>query len=112
MTQLKKTYRAKKTGSTAHSNTLVLKILITVISVLIIWDVAGPFGLWSRSRMLKEREEIYTQNMQLALHNARLEEDIKRLQSDRQYQAMMIRKKLGWVRDNEMVFRFLNEEKK
>jgi len=112
MTQLKKTYRARKSGTVTPRNTLVLKILITVISVLLLWDIAGPFGLWTRSRMLKEREEIYTENMQLALHNAQVEEDIKRLQGDRQYQAMMVRKKLGWVRDNEIIFRFLNEERK
>ena len=110
MNHLKKKYRAKKTGAAAPRNTLVLKILIAVISVLLLWDVAGPFGLWTRSRMLKEREEIYTQNMQLALRNASLEEDIKKLQNNRQYQARMIRQELGWVRDNEILFRFLKEE--
>jgi len=112
MNYLKKQYRTKKNGGATPRNTIVLKILIAVISVLLLWDVAGPFGLWTRSRMLKQREEIYTSNMQLALRNARLEEDIKRLQTDRQYQAKMIRKELGWVRNNEILFRFMKEERK
>ncbi len=110
MSYLRKTTRVKKTGGTEPHNTIILKILIAVISCLLLWDVAGPFGLWTRSRLLKQREELYTANMQLAMHNARLEKEIKRLQTDRQYQARMVRKRLGWVRDNEILFRFLNED--
>lgn len=109
MKSLDKIYR-KKTSSVSTGNTLILKILIAVISCLILWDVVGPFGLWAKHRIEKQWQEIYTSNMQLAMQNVALEKNIKRLRSDRQYQAGMIRRELGWVKDNEILFRFMNEK--
>lgn len=111
--KMQSTGTARRTGihASRQQNTLVLKILIAVISCLILWDIAGPYGLWARNRMLKKREALYASNMQMAIKNTQLEEEIRRIQTDHQYQALMVRSKLGWVRDNEILFRFVGEDK-
>lgn len=109
MKSLGKTYRQKTTGSSSR-NVPILKILIVIISCLILWDVAGPFGLWAKHRMEKQQQELYTFNMQLAMENVEIEKNIKNLKENREYQARIIRKRLGWVKDNEILFRFMNEK--
>ncbi len=110
---MKRTGKLNRTKQHAapQRNTIVLKILIAVISCLILWDIAGPLGLWARNRLLKERQALYAANMQIAMRNTRLEEEIKRLKTDHQFQARMVRSRLGWVRDNEILFKFIQEEK-
>jgi cell division protein FtsB len=82
-----------------------------VLGLVFLWDVVGPFGLWKIHRMKKERERIYLSNLELAKKNTALEEQIKRFKDDPEYQEYVIRRELGWVRDNEILYKFLGEEK-
>ena len=86
-------------------------IVSIILGLVFLWDVVGPFGLWKLHRMKKERERIYLSSMELAKKNTALEEQIKRFKDDPEYQEYMVRRELGWVRDNEILYKFLNKEK-
>ncbi len=86
-------------------------ILAIALIVLLFWDIAGPFGLWKLYRMRCEHRQIYVSNQKLAKKNANLEEEIKRLKGDHKYQEQVVRQELGWVRDNEVLYKFLDREK-
>jgi cell division protein FtsB len=82
-----------------------------IFGLVFLWDVVGPFGLWKLHRMKKERERIYLSNLELAKKNTALEEQIKRFKDDPEYQEYVVRRELGWVRDNEILYKFLDKEK-
>ncbi len=107
---MKKKFPAKNTGGDEPVRSIILKILIVLISCLLLWDVAGPYGLWTRYRLQQKRGGMYAANMQLALENSRIEENLQKIKTDRQYQVKVIRKKLGWVKNNEILFKFISEK--
>jgi len=82
-----------------------------ILGLVFLWDVVGPFGLWKLHRMKEERKRIYLSSMELAKKNTALEEQIKRLKDDPEYQEYVVRRELGWVRDNEILYKFLGEKK-
>jgi cell division protein FtsB len=81
-----------------------------IIGLILLWDVAGPFGLWKLHRMKREHERLYLSNLELAKKNTALGEQIKRLKDDPGYQKYTVRRELGWVRDNEILYKFLSED--
>ena len=82
-----------------------------ILGLVFLWDVVGPFGLWKLHRMKKERKRIYLSSLELTKKNTALEEQIKRLKDDSEYQEYVVRRELGWVRDNEILYKFLGEKK-
>jgi cell division protein FtsB len=82
-----------------------------ILGLVLLWDVVGPFGMWKLNRMKKERERLYLSSLELTKKNTALEEQIKRLKDDPEYQEYVVRRELGWVRDNEILYKFLSEEK-
>jgi cell division protein FtsB len=82
-----------------------------ILGLVLLWDMVGPFGLWKLHRMKKERERLYLSSLELTKKNTALEEQIKRLKDDPEYQEYVVRRELGWVRDNEILYKFLSEEK-
>lgn len=96
-------HRDKKSG--------ISLILLIALVLLLLWDVAGPFGLWKLHRMKNERRQIYLSDLELAKKNTALEYEIKRLKGDRKYQEQVVRRELGWVRNNEILYKFLDKKK-
>jgi cell division protein FtsB len=101
-------FRLRKDRSTRSHLWLITGI---ILGLVLLWDIVGPFGLWKLHRMKKERERIYMSVMEIDKRNTALEEQIKRLKGDPEYQEYIVRRELGWVRDNEILYKFLNEEK-
>jgi len=77
-----------------------------VLILLILWVVAGPHGLWKLHRLGMEKKALYMQNIRLMEQNTQLESAIKALKTDPKFQEQMVRQKLGWVRDGELIYRF------
>jgi len=86
-------------------------IAVIILGLVLLWDVAGPLGLWKIHRMKKEHKLLYLSNLELTKKNTALEEQIKRLKNDPEYQEHIVRRELGWVRDNEILYKFLGEGK-
>ncbi|MBW1719754.1 MAG: septum formation initiator family protein [Deltaproteobacteria bacterium] len=81
-----------------------------IFGLVFLWDMVGPFGLWKLHRMKKEHKRIYLSVLEINKKNAALEDQIKRLKDDPEYQEYTIRRELGWVRDNEILYKFLDKE--
>ncbi len=93
------------------SKSSISLIIGIILVLLLLWDVAGPFGLWKLHRMKDEHRQLYLSDLELAKENAALEQKIKRLKGDRKYQEQVVRRELGWVRDNEILYKFLKRER-
>lgn len=81
-----------------------------ILGLLLLWDVVGPFGLWKLHRMKEERKRLYFSNLEISKKNTILEKQINRIKDDPEYQEQIVRRELGWVRDNEILYRFIGEE--
>ena len=86
-------------------------IVSIILGLVCLWDVVGPFGLWKLHRMKKEHKRIYLSVLEINKKNTAFEEQIKRLKDDSEYQEYVVRRELGWVRDNEILYKFLGEKK-
>ena len=80
-----------------------------MIFFLAVWVIAGPYGLWKYHNMKKKRETTYLTNIEQAKINKALEERIRRMREDPAYQEQVVRRELGWVRDGELLYQFINE---
>lgn len=80
-----------------------------VLGSLLFWDIVGPYGLWKLHRMKTYQKQLYLANVEGVKTNAGLEEQIRRLESDRQFQERVVRRELGWVRDGEILYEFLGD---
>lgn len=100
--------RLRKDGS---AGSYLRLIAVIILGLVLLWDVVGPFGLWKLHRMKKERKHIHLSVLEFTKKNTALEEQIKRLKDDPEYQEYMVRRELGWVRDNEILYKFLGKEK-
>ena len=87
-----------------------LRALGLVLFILSLWTLGGPFGLWKYHRMREDYARTYRRLAALETENRRLEEQIRRLETDPRFQEEAVRRGLGWVRDRELVFRFLGEK--
>ncbi len=87
-----------------------IAILLVLLSLLGLW-LAGPFGYWKLHMLKAERKNLYMSNMRLAEENTQLRTQIRALSSDPSYQEQIVRKELGWVKDGELLYRFMDEGK-
>ncbi|MGB9711792.1 MAG: FtsB family cell division protein [Dissulfurimicrobium sp.] len=78
---------------------------------LIIWSVFGPFGVWRLEKIKNRRSQLAAENINKAKLNAEMEEDIKRLKIDPNYQEQVIRKRLGFVKNGEIVYEFIDKKR-
>lgn len=78
---------------------------------MMLWDVAGPYGIWKLHRLKVRRQELYQKNVELVKLNTKLRNNLARLEHDRQYQEEVVRKELGWVRDGEILYQFVGKDK-
>lgn len=86
---------------------LILGVINLALFSRMIW---GPTGIMEY-RDLKNRYASLRESIaRLDAENLALSKDIRLLQSDGQYMEKMIRQKLHYVRDNEIVYLFTSPE--
>ncbi len=98
-------------GETAGKRPVSVTVMLSVAALLAVWVVAGPFGLYKLHRLKGERRALYQKGIQLSEMNAMLEREIRALKQDEAVQEAEVRKRLGWVRDGELLYRFMDEER-
>ncbi len=87
------------------------KILFLIGTVscllLLLWVIFSPkSGLLSHLRLQKHLRTVQVENNDLRMKNQALEEEITRLQNDRQHLEEVSRKKYGLLKKNEVIYRF------
>ena len=85
---------------------LILVVLGLVSAVLFSRMVWGPTGLLEYRELKKQYSDLEKQIADLDAENMSLSREIRLLQSDNQYVEKVIRQRLHYVRDNEVLYLF------
>ena len=99
------TPRPKRRGDEHRSR--LMPLLVFLFCLLLFWDVAGPLGVWKYHRLCQRRDAMIAENIRKAKENSALAKEIARLKSDRSYQERVVRQKLGWIKEGELLYRFI-----
>jgi cell division protein FtsB len=87
-----------------------LTIALGAIAVALAFDFAiGPLGLRDLMALRARRTQLEATHRQLLNSNAALKLKLERLSSDNGYLERRIREQLGYVRPDELVYRFAAE---
>lgn len=84
---------------------------MVITGFLIFWALAGPFGYWKLQRMKQHRATLIAQVADLSIKNSLLKKQIEAFQSDRKVQEEIVRKKLGWIKKDEILFKFISHRR-
>ena len=82
---------------------VILGLLNVVLFVRMVW---GPTGLIEYRELKHQYAELEKQIAGLDTENLSLSREIRLLQSDSQYMEKVIRQRLHFVRDNEVLYLF------
>ena len=80
-----------------------------IIGLIVSWLAFGEHGFIHLYRMEKERQAYVKKIQALEEANDELLDQIYRLQNDEDYVERLVRKELGLVKQNEVIYRFSNE---
>lgn len=69
--------------------------------------MAGPYGIWKLHRVREQRKILYARVIAVDKKNALLKKQIDDFKKDRKVQGLQVRKKLGWIRKNEVLYKFV-----
>ena len=84
----------------------ILVVLGLISIVLFSRTVWGPTGLLEYRELKKQYADLEKQIADLDKENMALSREIRLLQSDNQYVEKVIRQRLHYVRDNEVLYLF------
>ncbi len=105
----KQSLKSSSNNKAQKLNKIFSVLLILVLSLILLWDIAGPYGLWKLYHLRHERDIVFTTNIKLDKKNQVLKNTISLLKSNRKFQERWIRKNLGWVKNNELLFVFISK---
>ena len=81
----------------------ILLIVNVILAYRVVWSDSG---IITYLRLKEEYNKLNEQNEKVKLENIKLSRDIRRLKSDREYLADIIRKKMHYSKKNEIVYIF------
>ena len=84
----------------------LLGILIFVNIVLLFRLFWTEHGLFAYLNMRKHQVKLQNQLQEVDARSLDLSREIRRLKSDRNYQEMVIRERMNYVKDNEVLYIF------
>lgn len=85
---------------------------IIIIILVVSWLAFGDRGIRWVYTMEKERQEYLERIKKLEATNEELRVEIERLKYDREYIETAARRELGLLKENEVIYKFNEEEKK
>ena len=80
-----------------------LGVLNVVLFYRMVWS---PYGLLVYHQLRQEHAQLETQVQELDKHNLALSREIRLLRNDDSYVEKMIRQRLHYVKDNEILYLF------
>jgi len=82
-----------------------------IIGSVVVWLAFGQHGFIHLYRVGKERQACEQRIKKLVEENQALFDEIQRLRTDPEYVEHVVRKELGFVRENEIIYRFQETKK-
>jgi len=98
----------KKDVSIQKESRIFWKFWTVAVILLLAWIAASPYGVWKYRKLQREKATVYAQYVKMMKENEALKQYAARFQDDREFQERVIRKELGWVRDDELLYKFVN----
>jgi cell division protein FtsB len=86
-------------------------VLLCVIGSMVAWLGFGQHGFIHLYGVGKERQACEQRIKKLTEENQALFDEIQRLRTDSKYVERVARKELGLVKENEIIYRFEDDEK-
>ncbi|PLX88090.1 MAG: septum formation initiator [Desulfuromonas sp.] len=80
--------------------------LLFVVAVILVMALLGDRGVLSTLKANRHRAELQQELHALEEERQALREEIGRLRGDREYLEQLARKRLGLVREGELVYQF------
>jgi len=85
---------------------ILLGILIFVNVILLFRLVWTEHGIFAYMNMRKRSEKLQNQLQEVDARSLELSKEIRRLKNDRGYQETVIRERLNYVKENEVLYIF------
>ena len=85
-------------------------LILLFLGLIVAWLAFGDRGFIHLYQMEKERKAYAERIRALEEENQRLLEQIERLRSDKAYIESEARKELGLLKENEVIYRFEEEQ--
>jgi len=82
---------------------IIRYLVVFLLCLFLLFLVFGDQGLIHYYRLEKERAEIEEKLKRLEMENRLLAEEVERLQGDAQHLERVIRREMGFVKDNELL---------
>jgi cell division protein FtsB len=84
-----------------------LNLILLIVLALIAFDcLVNPAGLWDLTVLRRDRTQLEETRNRLQIENAQRKETIDRLHTDDAYLQRLIHQELGYVRPDELIYRF------
>ena len=84
---------------------------MVVVILIVSWLAFGDRGFVYLYRMGQDRQEYLERIKNLEATNQELRDEINRLQYDKEYIEATARKELGLLKENEVIYKFTEEDK-
>jgi cell division protein FtsB len=91
----------------------LLRISLGIIVLVLLWVVFAPgSGMYHLRQQKKYLAALTAEQEILIQQNREMEQNMERLQNDKEYLEQVAREEHGMLKDNEMVFDFAKKKKK
>ena len=80
----------------------IASAMLVVLAISAVWGNRGLLHLW---RLQEQLSEVETSVVRLQRENHQRREHLRRLRSDPAYMERIVRQRLGWVREGEILYR-------
>ncbi len=87
-------------------------IFVCLLALIIVWLGFGDQGLLHLYRKYMEKQAYIERINKLTKENQALQEEIRRLRTDREYLEALVRKELNLVKKNEIIYRLTDKKAK
>lgn len=80
--------------------------LVLIVIIMLAFAMFGDRGILRTIQSSRHRTELQQELQELQQERQRLRDEINRLRKDRDYWEQLARKKLGMVREGELIYQF------
>lgn len=94
---------AREPAATGHKNLVTIWLLLIIV-VMLGYAVFGDRGVIRIMKAERQKQELETELAALKQEQKLLREEIDRLKHDKDYWELLARKKLGMVREGELIY--------
>ena len=101
---------AREPAAPGNKNLITLWLLI-IILVMLGYAVFGSRGVLRILQAERQQQQLEVELQELQQEKQRLRDEIERLRLDKEYWEQLARKKLGMVREGELIYHLPAKEK-